>query len=60
MPSPLNSRHRAGRFISEPTGGYQAFKPTPLPPDPPLDFDQELLALQSTADLALGRWDDLD
>lgn len=38
-------------------GRYRAFVPAPLPPDPPLDFDDRLTALLSTADRALGRLD---
>jgi Fic family protein len=48
-----NSSDRAGRFVSQLTG-YQAFIPRPLPPDPPLAFDLELLSLVSEADRALG------
>lgn len=47
---------RAGRFVSQPSG-YRAFVPAPLPPDPPLRFDDELLAALSRADVALGRLD---
>lgn len=52
------TRHRAGRAIQQPDG-YQAFKPAPLPPDPPLSLDDELLSLLSQANLALGRLDGL-
>jgi Fic family protein len=38
-------------------GGYQAFIPKPLPPDPPILFDEELQALLSEADRALARLD---
>lgn len=44
---------RAGSYIRQPTG-YRAFVPKPLPPDPPLKFDGELLSLLSAADHALG------
>ena len=37
--------------------GYRAFIPHPLPPDPPVAYDQELRRLLSDADLALGRLD---
>lgn len=47
---------RAGRFVTQPSG-YRAFVPAPLPPDPPLELDDETLALLSRADLALGRLD---
>lgn len=47
---------RAGRYIRQPTG-YAAFIPTPLPPNPPLAFDDEMQTLLSRADRALGRLD---
>ncbi|KYF82932.1 cell filamentation protein Fic [Sorangium cellulosum] len=47
---------RAGRFVQQPTG-YTAFEPSPLPPEPPVRLDGELLRLLSAADLALGRLD---
>lgn len=49
-------RARAGSYIQQLTG-YRAFVPKPLPPDPPIQFDAELLELLSIADLALGRLD---
>ncbi len=51
-----NSDHRAGRYVRQ-SSGYRAFLPKPLPPEPPLAFDGEFLALLSKADLALGRLD---
>lgn len=47
---------RAGAFVRQPAG-YAAFIPKPLPPDPPLSIDAELLDLLSKADRALGRLD---
>jgi Fic family protein len=47
---------RSGRFFQQ-TQGYRAFEPTPLPPDPPIEFAGELLAVLSQADQALGRLD---
>lgn len=47
---------RAGRTIRQP-GGYQAFIPAPLPPDPPLQFDAELATVLARAGTALGRLD---
>lgn len=47
---------RAGRYISQPTG-YRSFVPAPLPPEPPLQFDAELVMLLSQADQAVGRLD---
>ncbi len=50
------SRYRAGRYIRQ-HEGYSAFIPASLPPDPSIDMDEELLALLSDADRALGRLD---
>jgi cell filamentation protein, protein adenylyltransferase len=47
---------RAGRYKMQ-AAGYRAFVPAPLPPDPPLAIDPELLGLLSNADLAVGRLD---
>lgn len=47
---------RAGTLVRQPAG-YTAFIPAPLPPDPPLSIDAEMLDLLSRADLALGRLD---
>jgi Fic family protein len=38
-------------------GGYQAYIPKPLPPKPPVHFDDELHQLLSEADRALARLD---
>ena len=38
-------------------GGYHAYIPKPLPPDPPIHFDDELHHLLSEADRALARLD---
>lgn len=37
--------------------GYRAFVPAPLPPQPPIEFDDEMIALLSRADQAVGRLD---
>ncbi len=50
------SPHRAGQYLRQPTG-YRAFIPNPLPPDPPLHWDDELAVLLSAADQSLGRLD---
>jgi Fic family protein len=50
------TRHRAGRYVRQP-GGFDAFRPAPLPPDPPIAYDEELVALLSRADQAIGRLD---
>lgn len=47
---------RSGRYIQQP-GGYKAFVPEGLPPDPPIRIDEEMLTLLSQADRALGRLD---
>ena len=49
-------RRRTGRRVAQP-GGYSAFVPAPLPPDPPLRLEGRLQALLSEADRALGRLD---
>ncbi len=48
------SSGRAGTYRRQP-GGYRAFLPTPLPPDPPVRVEGHIQALLSKADLALGR-----
>jgi Fic family protein len=50
---------RAGRFVQagEGTDGYAVFHPAPLPPDPPLDIDDDLQGLLDEANQALGRLD---
>ena len=45
------NRHRAGHRIRQPED-YEAFIPSPLPPDPPLVLDDGILDLLSRADLA--------
>jgi len=47
---------RAGRTVRQP-GGYGAFLPAPLPPDPPLSLAGPLRERLSEADHALGRLD---
>ena len=47
---------RAGQYLKQPTG-YSAFIPSPLPPNPPIVMDEELVRLLSDADCALGRLD---
>jgi len=49
-------KHRAGRYVTQPTG-YRAFYPAPLPPVPPVRLAGELHSLLSQADRALGRLD---
>lgn len=47
---------RSGTFVKQ-AGGYDAFIPKPLPPDPPVQIDSEMVHLLSEADRALGRLD---
>jgi hypothetical protein len=53
-PKTGTSSDRAGRSVRQP-GGYRAFLPRPLPPDPPVQHDEALLALLSDADRELAR-----
>ena len=46
--------NRSGVYIKQP-GKYRAFIPKPLPPEPPLRMDAEMVDLLSKADRALGR-----
>jgi len=45
---------RAGTFIMQP-GRYKAFIPNPLPPEPPLKYDDKLQSSLSEADRALAK-----
>ena len=47
---------RAGVYVKQ-VGGYRAFLPSPLPPDPPLSMDNGMITALSAADRALGRLD---
>ncbi|MYC29731.1 MAG: Fic family protein [Chloroflexi bacterium] len=48
--------NRAGKYVKQ-LAGYRAFILNPLPPDPPLALDDELLTLLSVADQSVGRLD---
>lgn len=50
------AKARSGRFIRQPSG-YEAFVPAPLPPNPPVAIEGELLELLSQANISLGRLD---
>lgn len=52
----MSQSTRAGRAVRQP-GGYSAFLPAPLPPEPSIRLDAELARLLSDADRALGRLD---
>ncbi len=47
---------RTGQYVKQ-TSGYSAFIPAPLPPNPPVQRDDELDTLLSKADRSLGRLD---
>lgn len=49
-------KHRAGYYVNQPEG-YKAFIPKPLPPAPPLLFDDEMVKWMARAERALGRLD---
>lgn len=51
-----DASHRAGRYVMQ-SAGYRAFLPASLPPDLPIAIGDEMLALLSEADGALGRLD---
>jgi Fic family protein len=50
---------RAGTFVRQQSGpdGYAAFIPAPLPPEPPLEFDEVLQRLHESAVHAVGQLD---
>ena len=48
------NKYRAGRYIPQQTG-YEAFRPAPLPPTPPIAFEGVLVKKYGKACLALGR-----
>ncbi|MBW8002706.1 MAG: Fic family protein [Planctomycetes bacterium] len=52
----MSPSNRAGEYVVRP-GGYRAFIPKPLPPNPPLNLDDEFVHLLSLADRAVGRLD---
>src|SRR6266568_9580869 len=52
----INYYDRAGSYVSQ-IGGYKAFVPKPLPPDPPIHLDSEMIVLLSQAAMSLGRLD---
>ncbi len=47
---------RAGCYIKQ-SSGYRAFIPAPLPPEPPVTMDAEMVRRLSEANLELGRLD---
>ena len=54
----MKSNGRAGHLVQQ-LEGYRAFEPVPLPPEPPLIYDQEFISRLSAADTAVGRLDGL-
>lgn len=53
---PKDLRNRSGRYIRQPSG-YRAFIPNDLPPNPPVEADDEFQSLLAEACLSLGRLD---
>ncbi len=49
-------KDRAGKYISQ-LSGYKSFIPNPLPPKPPIKYNDRFLFLLSEADRALARLD---
>jgi len=47
---------RAGKYVRQ-LSGYKAYIPKPLPPNPPIKYDNKLQLLLSEADRALARLD---
>lgn len=54
--TPRDLKTRAGRYVKQPAG-YDAYVPAPLPPNPAITFDPDLVLLLSRADQAIGRLD---
>jgi Fic family protein len=54
----VKSHPRAGQYVQQ-LEGYRAFEPAGLPPDPPIAYDNSLMARLSAADTAVGRLDGL-
>lgn len=52
----MKNPYRAGKYIEQ-LNGYKAFSPAELPPEPNVQFDDEMQELLSRADRALGRLD---
>src|SRR5260370_16630291 len=52
----VTNQGRAGNYVTQ-IGGYKAFVPKSLPPNPPLHLDSEMIQLLSQADRELGRLD---
>ena len=50
-------RHRAGRYVHQPHGGYRAFIPNPLPPVPQMRIEGAMQKQLGEADRSLGRLD---
>ncbi|MEM7176979.1 MAG: Fic family protein [Pseudomonadota bacterium] len=49
-------QRQTGKYVNQ-IEGCRAFLPAPLPPDPPINIDEEMQMLLSKADRALGRLD---
>jgi Fic family protein len=51
-----SNQERAGNYVAQ-IGGYKAFTPKSLPPQPPIHMDDEMIQLLSQADREIGRLD---
>jgi Fic family protein len=51
----MSNKRRAGLFLPQASGSYQAFIPAPLPPNPALVWDTRLLNTLLEAERVLGR-----
>ncbi|HUP20922.1 MAG TPA: Fic family protein [Gemmatimonadota bacterium] len=52
----MNPETRAGHYVRQ-SAGHRAFIPSGLPPDPPIEYDADLVLALSEADDAVGRLD---
>ena len=48
---------KRAEFFMNASSGYKAFVPAPLPPEPPIQYDEDIQSLLSQADRKLGRLD---
>src|ERR1700675_3866784 len=51
-----SKKNRAGQYVRQP-GGFRAFVPAPLPPDPAVVMDNDMVMLLADTPGALGRFD---
>lgn len=55
MTQHIETKGRSGSYVL--FGSYRCFKPSPLPPDPPINYDGDLQLYLSAADRAIARLD---